>query len=214
MAYKGFLRSVLLRNGEVMVDEFGPVRLQLDGGPHPRVEVSKVVVHVDAFVAVAPQGPACQLRALRIRTRRVSAFVFSTLSSSQNLEGFWNLLKGHLVSVRIHGRQQVDASFFDQVDNPLVSSRVLLAQILHEVEQQLPAQSLVPVHPCDVSKLWFSCRTRQSTDSLQTTHDFHSLRLFFCYFRIILGFTLDAAEKISALRFVFLKRCPADQFSV
>lgn len=50
-----------------MVDEFGAVRLQLHGGPHHRVQVSKVVVHVDAFVAVAAQRPARQLGALRVR---------------------------------------------------------------------------------------------------------------------------------------------------
>lgn len=57
-SYEGLLRRVLLRDGEVVVDEFGPVRLQLDGGPHHRVEVSKVVVHVDALVTVATQRPA------------------------------------------------------------------------------------------------------------------------------------------------------------
>lgn len=53
-----------------MVDEFGAVDLQLDGLPHPRVEVCKVVVHVDALVAVATQGPARQLRALRMEGGR------------------------------------------------------------------------------------------------------------------------------------------------
>lgn len=57
--YKGFFGGVLLRDGEVVVDEFGPVHLQLDGGPHHWVEVSKIVVHVDAFVAVTSQGPTC-----------------------------------------------------------------------------------------------------------------------------------------------------------
>lgn len=56
--YKGLLRGVLLRDGEVVVDEFGLVRLQLDGGPHPRVEVGEIVVHVDPFMAVTAQSPA------------------------------------------------------------------------------------------------------------------------------------------------------------
>lgn len=62
--YEGLLGCVLLRDGEVVVDEFGPVRLQLDGVPHHRVEVCKVVVHVDALVAVTTKRPAGQLRAL------------------------------------------------------------------------------------------------------------------------------------------------------
>lgn len=60
-SYEGLFGRVLLGDGEVVVDEFGAVRLQLDGGPHHRVEVGKVVVHVDALVAVATQRPARQL---------------------------------------------------------------------------------------------------------------------------------------------------------
>lgn len=60
-SYEGLFRRVLFGDGEVVVDEFGRVRLQLDGGPHHRVEVSKVVVHVDALVTVATQRPAGQL---------------------------------------------------------------------------------------------------------------------------------------------------------
>lgn len=63
--YKGLLWGVLLRDGEVVVDEFGLVCLQLDGGPHPWVEVREIVVHVDPFVAVTTQSPAWQLWALR-----------------------------------------------------------------------------------------------------------------------------------------------------
>ena len=44
-----------------MVDEFGLVRLQLDGRPHDGVEVGEVVVHVDALVAVASLCPSSQL---------------------------------------------------------------------------------------------------------------------------------------------------------
>lgn len=58
--YEGFLGGVLLRDGEVVVDEFGRVRLHLDGVPHLRVQVGKIVVHVDAFVAVATPGPTRQ----------------------------------------------------------------------------------------------------------------------------------------------------------
>lgn len=62
--YEGLFGRVLLRDGEVVVDELRPVRLQLDGVPHHRVEVRKVVVHVDTLVAVTTQRPAGQLRAL------------------------------------------------------------------------------------------------------------------------------------------------------
>ena len=74
-----------------------------------------------------------------------------------------NLLEGHLVSVGVHGGQQVDAGVLDQADDALVASFVLLTHELHEVEDELSAQNLVPVHPCNVTKLWFSCRGRQNT---------------------------------------------------
>lgn len=74
-----------------------------------------------------------------------------------------HLFEGDLVSVGVHGGQEVDAGVGDQLDDALVPSLVLLADVLHEVEQQLPAQYLVPMHPCNVAELWLSCRGRQST---------------------------------------------------
>lgn len=74
-----------------------------------------------------------------------------------------HLFKGHLVSVWVQRRQEVDACFFDEVGDALVSALVLLAHVLHQVEQQLPTQNLVSVHPCNISELWFACRGRQRT---------------------------------------------------
>ena len=151
-----------------MVDEFGPVRLQLDGGPHYRVEVGEIMVHVYALVAVPAQGPARQLRALWIKEGRegrrsvsvqlpsTSCLIIST--RPQKPKGLpRHLFKGHLVAIGVHGGQEVDAGFFDQADDALVAPLVLLAHVLHQVEQELPAQHLVPVHPGDVSELRFPC---------------------------------------------------------
>lgn len=68
-----------------------------------------------------------------------------------------NLFEGHLVSVRVHGGQQVDASVFDQADDTLVSELVLATHELHQVEKELATQDLVPVHPCNVAELRFPC---------------------------------------------------------
>lgn len=59
--YKSFLGCVHLRDGEVVVDKFGPVCLQLDGRPHHRVEVGKIMIQVDSFVGVTAQSPTRQL---------------------------------------------------------------------------------------------------------------------------------------------------------
>lgn len=76
-----------------------------------------------------------------------------------------HLFKSHLVSVRVHGRQEVDAGLFDQADDALVPTFVLLAHELHQVEQELSAQHLVPMHPCNVSELWLSCGGCQNKDT-------------------------------------------------
>lgn len=76
-----------------------------------------------------------------------------------------HLFKSHLVSVRVHGRQEVDASLFDQADDALVPTLVLLAHELHQIEQELSTQHLVPMHPCNVSELWLSCGGRQNADT-------------------------------------------------
>lgn len=76
-----------------------------------------------------------------------------------------HLLEGHLISVGVHGGQQVDAGLFDQVDDALISAFVLLAQVLHQVEEKLAAQHLVPMHPRNVPELWFSWRGRQKADT-------------------------------------------------
>lgn len=68
-----------------------------------------------------------------------------------------NLLESHLVSIGVHGGQQVDAGLCDQPHHSLVAPLVLLAHVLHEVEQQLATQHLVPVHPGNVAELWLSC---------------------------------------------------------
>lgn len=57
----------------------------------------------------------------------------------------------------------MDARFFDEVDDALVSTFVLQAHVLHQIEQQFSAQHLVSMHPRNVSELWFACRGGQNT---------------------------------------------------
>lgn len=55
----------------------------------------------------------------------------------------------------------MDAGLCDQAHHSLVATFVLLAHVLHQVEQQFTAQRLVPVHPGNVAELRLSCRGRR-----------------------------------------------------
>lgn len=57
----------------------------------------------------------------------------------------------------------MDASLFNQMDYAWVALFVFLTDVLHQVQQQLSAQNLVPVHPCHVTELRLTCRGQQST---------------------------------------------------
>lgn len=59
----------------------------------------------------------------------------------------------------------MDAGLLDEADDALVPSFVLLAHVLHQIEQELSAQHLVPMHPCNVSELWLTCRGHQNVDT-------------------------------------------------
>lgn len=90
--------------------------------------------------------------------------------SCTNTIGYWcltmlHLFKGQLVSIGVHGGQKVDASLFDQVDDTLVTLFVLLAHVLHEIQQKFSTQHLVPVHPSHITKLWLTCREHHNTDT-------------------------------------------------
>ena len=63
------------------------------------------------------------------------------------------LLIGGLVAVGVHGGQKVDPGLCDEPYDSLVAALVLATHVLHEVEQQLPAKDLVPVHVGDVAEL-------------------------------------------------------------
>ena len=60
----------------------------------------------------------------------------------------------HLVAVRVHGGQDVDACVVDQPHDPLVSGPILLAQKLGELNEQLAAEHFVAVHVAHVLELW------------------------------------------------------------
>lgn len=59
-----------------------------------------------------------------------------------------------LVAVGVHGGQEVDARGVDQGLHALVAQRVLGAQVLRQVEEQLAAQHLIAVHVGDQLDLW------------------------------------------------------------
>lgn len=54
------------------------------------------------------------------------------------------------------------------MDYALVALFVLLTDVLHQVQQQLSAQSLVSVHPCHIAELRLACRGQQSTFTIYT----------------------------------------------
>lgn len=55
----------------------------------------------------------------------------------------------------------MDAGVVDEVDDGLVALLVLVAQVLGQVDEQLPAHGLVAVHVGDVLKLWLACSEKQ-----------------------------------------------------
>lgn len=71
---------------------------------------------------------------------------------------FPHLLISFFVSIRVHGGQEVDSSLSHQPNDALVALLVFSAQVLHEVEDELSAKSLVPVHPGHVAKLRLPCQ--------------------------------------------------------
>lgn len=56
----------------------------------------------------------------------------------------------------------MDARVMDEVGDPLVAPAVLLTQELGELQQQLTAQHLVPMHVPDILELWLHWREQES----------------------------------------------------
>lgn len=69
-------------------------------------------------------------------------------------QGVDYLSGSHLVAVRVHGGQDVDACIIDQSRDPLVSSSILLTKKLGELNEQFTAQYFVAVHVPHVLELW------------------------------------------------------------
>lgn len=65
----------------------------------------------------------------------------------------WYLLGSHFVPVGVHGGHDVDARVMDEAGDALVAPAVLLAQELGELQQQLTAQHLVPMHVPNILEL-------------------------------------------------------------
>jgi len=90
---------------------------------------------------------------------------FEGLSAPTRLEeaiAAWYLLGSHFVPVGVHGGHDVDARVVDEAGDPLVAPAVLLAQEFGELQQQLTAQHLVPMHVPDIFELWLHCRKQES----------------------------------------------------
>lgn len=60
-SYRGVLAGVVLRDGDVVVGDFGGVGGLLLSVPHNVVQVGKVMIEVDSFKVVASVCPASQL---------------------------------------------------------------------------------------------------------------------------------------------------------
>lgn len=65
----------------------------------------------------------------------------------------WYLLGSHFVPVGVHGGHDVDARVVDEAGDALVAPAVLLTQELGELQQQLTAQHLVPMHVPNILEL-------------------------------------------------------------
>lgn len=90
---------------------------------------------------------------------------FKGLSAPTHLEEVitaWYLLGSHFVPVGVHGGHDVDARVVDEARDPLVAPAVLLTQELRELQQQLTAQHLVPMHVPNILELWFHWREQES----------------------------------------------------
>lgn len=59
----------------------------------------------------------------------------------------------HLVAIRVHGGQDVDARVVDQRCDPVVPSSILLTEKLGELNEQLAAEHFVAVHVAHVLEL-------------------------------------------------------------
>lgn len=70
---------------------------------------------------------------------------------------------GNLIAVWVHGGQQVDACVVDKVLDALISQQVLRAQVLSQVDEQLPAQNFIPMHVPDQLNLRLHYRIMQIT---------------------------------------------------
>lgn len=64
----------------------------------------------------------------------------------------------HLVSIRVHGGQNMDAGGVDEGLDALVPQQILWAQVLSQVDQQLPAQDFISMHVADVLYLGLDYR--------------------------------------------------------
>lgn len=68
----------------------------------------------------------------------------------------------HLVAVRVHGRQDVDAGVLDEAQDALVPVPELLAEEFRQLQQQLTAQHLVPVHVPHILDFWFHWKQKRN----------------------------------------------------
>lgn len=71
---------------------------------------------------------------------------------------------GLLVAVGVERGHDVDPGLLHQADDACIPGQVLLTQELQEQEQELAAQHLVAVGPCDVVELGFTLTQRRGED--------------------------------------------------
>lgn len=65
----------------------------------------------------------------------------------------------------------MDARVVEEAGDALAAPAVLLTQELGELQQQLAAQHLVPMHVPDVLELWLHCREQHSSGTISCDWD-------------------------------------------
>lgn len=87
----------------------------------------------------------------------------------------------HLITVWIHGSQNVDAGGVDEGLNSLVPQDVLWTQVLGHVDEQLSAQHFIAMHVAQQLDLWLHYSWKRVLTTV-SVHQNVPLRCFFFFF--------------------------------
>lgn len=115
----------------------------------------------------APNASTYRPRADRKRMRAdngaLSCLLFSSVNNIYFLVAELRIIvicylcRSHLITVWVHGSQNVDAGGVDEGLNSLVPQDVLWTQVLGHVDEKLSAQHFVAMHVAHQLDLWLHC---------------------------------------------------------